>query len=116
MDEFRFVMKCFAFAVLLLLVSQLKTKHGTIESELHAALVNSKTAEFVNKAAEGGVKLIRNGTDFLKSKVSGTRTAANATEAVELIAIPEKKKAVSVKTASDKTIVDVVDESVEEIE
>ena len=66
MDEARFVLKCFGFAALLLVVSQLKTKTGTLETDIQATLVNSKTADFVNKAADGGAKAIRSIISYAK--------------------------------------------------
>lgn len=74
MDEARFVLKCFAFAALILVLSQLKTKSGTIETDIQAALVNSNTADFVNKAADGGVKAIRAVMNYAKEAYNKDRS------------------------------------------
>lgn len=59
MDELKFVLRCFGFAALLLLLTQIKTGNATIEHRIEGSLMNSRTADFVNKVADGGVKLIR---------------------------------------------------------
>lgn len=58
MDEFKFVVKCFIFACLLMVLSQLKTEGITLEARLQHFLVSSTVANFVNQSAQGGVKLI----------------------------------------------------------
>jgi|GEM_PF-4603807 len=67
MDEIRFVLKCFAFAVLLLMLTQIKSGDLTIENHIEAVLLNSKTATFVNKVAEGGVKVIKDGGHYAQA-------------------------------------------------
>lgn len=64
MDEFRFVMKCFAFAAIFLVLSQIKAGNTTIENHIQSSLVNSKVANQVNKVADGGVKLINDGYHY----------------------------------------------------
>lgn len=59
MDELRFVLKCFAFSALFLVLTQIKAGDKTIENHIHSSLVNSKVSDFVNKVADGGVKLIK---------------------------------------------------------
>ena len=76
MDEARFVLKCFAFAAIVLVVSQVKTKSGgTIENQIQATLVSSEMASFVNKAADGGAQLIKDGAVYLKAKMNKNSTA-----------------------------------------
>jgi len=58
MDEFKFVLKCFIFASLLMCLTQLKTDGLTLEARLQSFLISSPVAEFVNKSAQGGVRLI----------------------------------------------------------
>lgn len=69
MDEVKFVLRCFVFAAFLLLVSQLKTKNGTIESQIQAVLLSSQAAELVNKIADGGVKMIKDSADYIQNNV-----------------------------------------------
>jgi hypothetical protein len=59
MDELKFVCKCFLFAGILVALSQVKMSGLTIETHVQSALVSSQTADFVNKAAQGGVKLLQ---------------------------------------------------------
>jgi hypothetical protein len=91
MDEIKFVARCLGFAALVLVLSQLKTGGVTIEDRVQATLVNSQVADFVNKAAQGGVKLIQ-------ATASSARTYF------------EKQK----KTSSEKEVVVVEDEISEE--
>lgn len=65
MDEFKFVLRCFGFAALILVLTQIKAGESTIESHIQATLVNSKVSSFVNKVAEGGVKLIKDGSNYV---------------------------------------------------
>lgn len=67
MDEFKFVLRCFGFAALLLLLTQIRTGNATIEHRIEASLMNSRTADFVNKVADGGVKLIRDSLVLAKA-------------------------------------------------
>lgn len=123
MDEARFVLKCFLFAALLIMLSQLKTKSGTIETEIQATLVNSQTASLVNKVADGGVKAIKDLGTYIRTKVTSSIQAAPSKEAVQEkaeVIVTDTKKVIqkieeSVTTAVDKTA-DTVDEEVEEIE
>ena len=89
MDEARFVIKCFLFAALLLMFSQLKIKDGTVETEVQAALVSSQTAHFVNKIAEGGVKAVRDLAGLVKSKMS-TANNSDKSPAIDKAAISDK--------------------------
>lgn len=59
MDELKFVLRCFIFSAAVLMLTQLKTGNVTIENRIEASLMNSRTAEFVNKVAHGGVQLIK---------------------------------------------------------
>ena len=65
MDEFKFVLRCFGFAAILLVLTQIKAGETTIEGHIQASLVSSKVSNFVNKAAEGGVKLIKDGSNYV---------------------------------------------------
>lgn len=66
MDEFRFVLRCFAFAGLLLVLTQIKTGDVTVEAYIQSSLVNSKVSSFVNKVADGGVKLLKDAGNYAK--------------------------------------------------
>lgn len=73
MDELKFVLKCFGFAALLLVFSQLKTNDVSVENRLQASLVNSQMSDFVNKTAQGGAKLIQNVYKFCIEKINSGR-------------------------------------------
>lgn len=127
MDEARFVLKCFGFAALVLVLSQLKTKSGTIETDIQAALVNSKTAEFVNMAADGGVKAIRAMVSYAKETYNKDHSEVKkdlenkkatlqevAIKKIELLT--EKAEETKDKAAAPKALLVEGEEFVEEIE
>ena len=127
MDEVRFVLKCFGFAALVMVLSQLKTKTGTIETDIQAALVNSKTAEFVNMAADGGVKAIRAVANYAKETYNKDHSETKkelekkkatlqevAIKKIELLT--EKAEQTANKAAAPKAILVEGEEFVEEIE
>ena len=58
MDELKFVLKCFVFAVLFLVLTQIRAGEKTLEGHIESGLVNSRVADVVNKVAQGGVRLI----------------------------------------------------------
>jgi hypothetical protein len=119
MDEARFVLKCFLFAALLITLSQLKTKTGTIETQIQATLVSSETASLVNKVADGGVKAIRDLGSYLRSKISAGIQGAPAKEEVQdkaEAAVADAKKAIQKIEASVKTAVTTAEDELEEAE
>lgn len=119
MDEARFVLKCFLFAALLITLSQLKTKTGTIETQIQATLVSSETSGLVNKIADGGVKAIRDLGSYLRAKISAGIQGAPAKEEVQQkaeAAVADTKKAIEKIEASVKTAVTTAEDEVEEVE
>lgn len=87
MDEFKFVLKCFIFASLLMCLTQLKTNGLTLEARLHGFLISSPVAEFVNKSAQGGVRLIEEFSIRAKKTVntwfgSSTNSSQNESETI----------------------------------
>lgn len=127
MDEARFVLKCFGFAALLLVFSQLKTKTGTIETDIQAALVNSKTAEFVNMTANGGVKAIRAIASYAKEtynkdhsetkkEIENKKATLQEVAIKKIELLTEKAQKTEVKTTAPKAILVEGEEFVEEIE
>lgn len=119
MDEARFVIKCFLFAALLIMLSQLKTKTGTIETDIQATLVNSQTADLVNKVADGGVKGIRDLGTYLRTKITSSIQGAPGKEEVQEKAqavVVDTQKAIQKIEASVKTAVSTAEDEVEEVE
>ncbi len=70
MDEFKFVLKCFLFACLIMTFSQIENEGVTIESKVEVFLTDSKAAQFMLDAAAGGVKAITEAVVFTKAFVT----------------------------------------------
>lgn len=83
MDEVKFVARCFGFAALVLVLSQLKTGGVTLENRVQASLVNSQVADFVNKSAQGGVKLIQTTIDSARAYFEKQKKTSSEKEVVE---------------------------------
>lgn len=88
MDEIKFVMKCFVFAALLLVLTQVKTKDATIESHIEAALVSSQVSNFVNKTAAGGAKLLKDAGHYASESYMNWKRG----EAADSASVTEKNK------------------------
>ena len=73
MDELKFVLKCFLFASLVMMFSQVKSGGLTLESKVEVFLTESTTAHFMQTAAEGGAKVIsemyENAKTFISNKM-----------------------------------------------
>lgn len=82
MDELKFTLRCFAFAAALLVLSQLRTGGVTLENRVQASLVNSQVADFINKAAQGGVKLIHNTSDAVRTHLEKQKKTSSDKEVV----------------------------------
>jgi hypothetical protein len=80
MEEFKFVLKCLLFSCLIAIFSQTQIEGETIENKAYAFLQHSPTAHWVRAAADGGIKLIRQGADytqeFIQDKLSGSSVSA----------------------------------------
>ncbi len=70
MDEFRYVMKCFLFAALVMTFSQVETDGITWESKAEVFLTESKAAHFMQAAAVGGAKVIKEAILFSKNFIT----------------------------------------------
>ena len=70
MDEFKFVLKCFLFASLIMIFSQVKTGGLTIESKVEIFLTDSTTAHYMQTAAQGGAKALGEMYDTTKAFIS----------------------------------------------
>ena len=70
MEEFKFVLKCFLFACLIMIFSQSKIENETLESKASHFLQHSETAYFVRASAEGGVKLLQQGYETTKNFIN----------------------------------------------
>ncbi len=123
MDEARFVLKCFLFAALLVMLSQLKTKSGTIETDIQATLVSSQTADLVNRVADGGVKAVKDLGAYLRTKISSSIQGSPSKEEVQEAAnvkleaaVVDTKKAIQKIEASVKTAVSTAHDEIEEVE
>ena len=83
MDELKFVGKCFFLAALILVLSQIKTKEGTIETAIQSSLTSSETAHLVNKVASGGAKAVKALGSFIKEKINSTSASTPSPSQVE---------------------------------
>ena len=70
MDEFKFVLRCFVFASVLMMLSQMKTEGITYEAKLENFLTQSEVAHFMQEAASGGVKAIEKALIYSKAFIS----------------------------------------------
>ncbi len=70
MDEFKFVIRCFVFAGVLMMFSQMKTEGITYEAKIESFLTQSEVAHFMQEAAAGGVKAIEKALLVSKAFVS----------------------------------------------
>lgn len=70
MDEFKFVLKCFLFASLIMTFSQIETEGVTVESKVEVFLTDSKAAQFMLEAAAGGVKALNEAVVYTKAFVT----------------------------------------------
>lgn len=84
MEEIKFVIKCFIFSCLVVIFSQTKMSHETIEDKTYSYLQHSATAEFIRESAQGGVRLIYQGYDYAKNyfqpKIKKTLTRGESPE------------------------------------
>ncbi|MBC7466391.1 MAG: hypothetical protein H7256_10395 [Bdellovibrio sp.] len=70
MDELKFVMKCFLFASLVMVFSQVKSGGLTLESRVEVFLTESTAAHFMQTAAEGGAKVLGEMYETAKNFIS----------------------------------------------
>lgn len=70
MDEFKFVLKCLVISCVIVIFSQTKIAGETLENKASIYFKYSDTAQWVRAAADGGVKLIRQGADKTQNFIS----------------------------------------------
>lgn len=109
MDELKFVIKCFLFAAILMVLSQIKIGEETIESKIQSSLLSPTTVDFVNKVAEGGAKLVKNSIEYGKTyyfQSSQNNIEVNKAEAIKKIAentdYSEEKKSTEASASVEK--------------
>ncbi len=86
MDEFKFVLKCLLISCVIVIFSQTRISGETLENKAFIFFKHSDTAHWVRAAADGGVKLIREGVNktqgFISDKFgSGSREEASQQQA-----------------------------------
>lgn len=78
MDELKFVLKAFLFAIVLTILLQLKVGHETLEVKSDRLMRNSTLIETINLAAQGAVDLAskaqRKATDVYRGSFGQSRT------------------------------------------
>lgn len=72
MSEFKFVLKCMVFTMLLVMLMQVKVGRYSIENHTYRWLRTSKASEYVQSVAAGGAMAIRNLAFSVKTGVSST--------------------------------------------
>lgn len=70
MDEFKFVLKCLLISCVIVIFSQTRISGETLENKAFIFFKHSDTAHWVRAAADGGVKLIRQGVDKTQHFIS----------------------------------------------
>lgn len=70
MDEFKFVLKCLLISCVIVIFSQTRISGETLENKAFIFFKHSDTAHWVRAAADGGVKLIRQGVEKTQNFIS----------------------------------------------
>lgn len=70
MDEFKFVLKCFLISCVIVIFSQTRISGETLENKAFVYLQHSDTAHWVRAAADGGIKMIRQGAEITQNFIS----------------------------------------------
>lgn len=70
MEEFKFVLKCFLISCVIVIFSQTRISGETLENKAFVFLQHSDTAQWVRDAADGGIKMIRQGSEVTKNFIS----------------------------------------------
>ena len=70
MEEFKFVLKCFLISCVIVVFSQTRISGETLENKAFVFLQHSETAQWVRDAADGGIKMIRQGAEITKNFVN----------------------------------------------
>lgn len=70
MDEFKFVLKCLLISCVIVIFSQTRISGETLENKAFIFFKHSDTAHWVRAAADGGVKLIREGVTKTQNFIS----------------------------------------------
>lgn len=70
MDEFKFVLKCFLISCVIVIFSQTRIAGETLENKAFVYLQHSDTAHWVRAAADGGIKMIRQGAEITQNFIS----------------------------------------------
>lgn len=77
MEEFKFVMKCFVFTVVLVVLMQVRVGGHSIEAYTFHWLRKSAVSQYVQSAAAGGVMALRNLGGTLKGSVNNAIAGYN---------------------------------------
>ncbi len=72
MEELKFVLKCFCFTALLIVLMQVKVGGASIETHSFRWLQRSTVSQYIQSAAAGGAMALRNLGQTLKDGVAST--------------------------------------------
>lgn len=82
MEEFKFVFKCFLISCVIVVFSQTQISGETLENKAFVFLQHSDTAQWVRDAADGGIKMIRQGSEvarnFITDKLGQSQNSASS--------------------------------------
>lgn len=95
MEEFKFVLKCFLISCVIVVFSQTRVSGETLENKAFVFLQHSETAQWVRDAANGGIKMIRQGAEITKNFVSDKFGSGGSTQRTIVIhrAAPSQEEA-----------------------
>lgn len=89
MDEFKFVLKCFLISCVIVIFSQTRISGETLENKAFVYLQHSDTAHWVRAAADGGIKVIRQGAEITQNFISDKfGSGANASHSQRVVPAP----------------------------
>ncbi|MES2802545.1 MAG: hypothetical protein V4654_08650 [Bdellovibrionota bacterium] len=95
MDEFKFVLKCFLISCVIVVFSQTRVAGETLENKAFVFLQHSETAHWVRAAADGGIKMIRQGAEMTQNFISDKFGSVERTSS--------SQRAVATTTAASNT-------------
>jgi hypothetical protein len=79
MDELKFALRCFGFTLLIAFLMQIRVSGVSLEARTEEVLKRSQLTEYLQKASEGGAKLLTEGYFASKNFIAdSTRSLSSA--------------------------------------
>lgn len=99
MEEFKFVLKCLLISCVIVIFSQTRISGDTLENKAFIFCKHSETAHWVRAAADGGVKLIRQGAEktqnFISDKFGSSSSSSSSSSSRSYSSEPQQQQASS---------------------